>query len=90
MQFSLKRLFFVVTASAVLAAVCRVVGLRIILVPVVATFAFLCAAFYREIKRLGQDQQSVVVRVCLLILMLVVLFVGMVGVAVFLALLAGV
>jgi hypothetical protein len=89
-QFSLKRLFFIVTISAFLAAVCRVVGLRIILAPVVAAFAFLCAVFYRKIKRLGRDQQSVVVRMCLLVLMLIVLLVGMIGVAVFLALLAGV
>jgi hypothetical protein len=83
-QFSLKRLFFAVTILAVLAAICRAVALRTALLPVVAIFAFLFAAFYREIKRLGLEQRSVVTQA----LMLIMLLVGISGIAVFLALLA--
>jgi hypothetical protein len=89
-QFSLQRLFFVVTVSAVLAAVCRVAGLRIVLVPFVAAFAFASAVLYRQIERYGKKQKSIAVRICLATLMFVVLLSGMSGVAVFLALLAGV
>jgi hypothetical protein len=56
----------------------------------VAAFAFGSAVLYRQIKRDSRAEESVVLRVCLLFLMLIVLFVGMIGVAVLLALLAGV
>gem|GEM_PF-7016150 len=88
LQFSLLRLFGLMTASAILAAVCRVAGPRVKIAPGLAAAAFGCAVLYGKIEH-PVKYRSLASNLGRLLLRQFLLLLGMACVVVFLMLITG-